>query len=268
MPTPSARRGAPAPRPAARAADAPRGAYARLRTLVVRGRLAPGARVTEGDVAATLGVSRTPVREAFRRLLLEGLLVPDGGGKRPRVAVAPLSAAEAREVYRAVGALEAMAAREVEAHTPAACAALASDLRRLDDAFRRAAAEPRPSADRLFELHHAFHVRLQQACAGPVVRALLDALTPRLERYEWFHAPLVRRAGDTFAATHVEHDAIVAAAAAGDGAALERAVRTNWSNAAERLASALDAAAAASGAPRSLSATTRSPARRSPSARS
>jgi len=236
---PANRRRDDGPRPTARPADSPRAAYARLRRAIVRARLAPGGRVTEEEIAAMLGVSRTPVREAFRRLLHEGLLVPAGGGKRPRVAVAPLDEAEAREVYRAVGALEAMAARDVATQPPPARRTLAAELRALDDAFRAAASAEAPSPDRLFELHHAFHARLQRAAAGPVLRALLDALRPRLERYEWLHAPLVRSAGDTFAATNAEHDAIVAAVASGDADAIERAVRGNWTNAAERLVRAL-----------------------------
>jgi len=58
--------------------------YDDLRELNVRGRLAPGARVTEADVAARLGVSRTPAREAMRRLQQEGLLVPTAGALRSR----------------------------------------------------------------------------------------------------------------------------------------------------------------------------------------
>ncbi|MDF1501915.1 winged helix-turn-helix domain-containing protein, partial [Roseisolibacter sp. H3M3-2] len=77
--------------------------YARLRALLVRGELAPGARVGEDELAARLGVSRTPVREAMRRLQLEGLLVADGGGARPGEPYAALFAEEARELYRAAG---------------------------------------------------------------------------------------------------------------------------------------------------------------------
>jgi len=85
--------------------------YDRLRDLVVRGELAPSTRLTEPMVAERLGISRTPARQAMHRLQLEGLLVPDGGGERPRVAVAPLDADEATEVYRTTGMLESASAR-------------------------------------------------------------------------------------------------------------------------------------------------------------
>ena len=47
-------------------------AYVMLRDLIVRGSLAPGSRIIETDVADRLGVSRSPVRDAVRKLLKEG----------------------------------------------------------------------------------------------------------------------------------------------------------------------------------------------------
>ncbi|HEU4565101.1 MAG TPA: GntR family transcriptional regulator, partial [Gemmatimonadaceae bacterium] len=191
-------------------------ACTRLRALIVRGRLAPGARVTESELAARLGVSRTPAREAMRRLLAEGLLAPAGGGARPRLAVAPVGPADAEELYQAAGALEGVAARRLSRLTRARRRALAAALRDCEARFRRAARERAVDYDRLFERHDAFHRALMDACAGPATRALLETLRPRLDRYEWLYAPLV---GPDFSATYAEHDAIIAAVRAGDGRA-------------------------------------------------
>ncbi|HWK47621.1 MAG TPA: GntR family transcriptional regulator [Stellaceae bacterium] len=49
-------------------------AYSRLREAILSGQFQPGQRITETGVAALLGVSRTPVREAFTRLTMDGLL--------------------------------------------------------------------------------------------------------------------------------------------------------------------------------------------------
>jgi DNA-binding GntR family transcriptional regulator len=46
----------------------------RLRDLIIEGRLAPGARINEGLIGAQLGVSRTPLREAIKTLVSEGLV--------------------------------------------------------------------------------------------------------------------------------------------------------------------------------------------------
>src|SRR5580658_1901535 len=50
----------------------------RLRSAILSGELAPGSPIIEAELAARLGASRTPVREALRRLETEGLLEPRG----------------------------------------------------------------------------------------------------------------------------------------------------------------------------------------------
>src|SRR5687768_9042809 len=71
--------------------------YHRLRELIVRGRLAPGARIIETVIAARLGVSRTPVRAALQRLQQEGYVVVASPGQQSRMAVAPLTQEDALE---------------------------------------------------------------------------------------------------------------------------------------------------------------------------
>lgn len=58
------------------------GVYQVLRTAIVEGDLTPGQHLAEQQLAEELGVSRTPVREALRRLALEGfvMVVPRRGG--------------------------------------------------------------------------------------------------------------------------------------------------------------------------------------------
>ena len=225
----------PAPATAARAT------YDRVRALIVRGRLLPGTRLTEADVAQELRVSRTPAREALRRLQQERLLVPAGasGGAKVRLAVAPMTAGEARELYTAAGALEGLVARRVAECGADARLALAAALARAQAAFRREATRRAPDWDGLFERHHAFHELLRARLAGPRLRLLLDGLRPHLDRYEYFYG---RLRGTGFEATFAEHDAIVAAVAAGRADAAERAVRANWFSAADRLAAVMERA--------------------------
>ena len=64
-------------------------AYRQLRRLIVSGRLPPGARLIEMDLARRLGFSRTPIRGALRILLREGYVLAPDSGKRRRVVVAP-----------------------------------------------------------------------------------------------------------------------------------------------------------------------------------
>jgi len=220
----------------------PADAYVQLRRLLVGGSIKPGARVTEADLSVKLRVSRTPVREAMRRLLSEGLLVADGGGARPRMAAAPVGPADVTELYQAAGALEGIVARGVAARSSADRRRLADDMRRRDAEFRAATRRRPLDYDALFERHDAFHRAMHDACAGSTIRALFEMMRPRLDRYEWLYAPLI---GPDFSATYAEHAAIVAAVRNGSAAAVERAVRANWFNGGERLASVLAADALA-----------------------
>ena len=208
--------------------------YDKVRALIVRGRLLPGTRVTEADVAKELQVSRTPAREALRRLQQERLLVPAGAsdGAKVRLVVPPMTADEALELYAAAGALEGVVVRNVMNHGAGERLAFAAELAKAQAAFRREATKRTPDWDRLFELHHAFHEALRTRLAGPRLRLLLDGLRPHLDRYEYFYGPL-HRSG--FEATFEEHDAIVAAIESGRADAAERAVRANWFNGADRL---------------------------------
>ncbi|WP_341892651.1 GntR family transcriptional regulator [Variovorax sp. YR752] len=83
---------------------------ATLRQLIVNGRLAAGERLAEIPVAESLGVSRTPVRLAFRSLEQEGLLAK--AGKRGYV-VRSFSEADVRAAVEVRGTLEGLAARHL-----------------------------------------------------------------------------------------------------------------------------------------------------------
>lgn len=227
------------PRPTATALPRASDSYTRLCSLIVRGMLAPGVRVTEPALAATLQLSRTPIREAMHRLQQVGLLVPDGGGARPRMAVAPLDADEARALYQTTGLLESAGAATIASWGTTQRRTLAGALRQEDTAFRSAARAARPDPAALFQHHHAFHQHIADQSATPVARELLRTLEPRVARYEWFHGPLLLQAGLPFTPTFDEHESIVAAVGDGTARQIERAIRTNWDNAADRLVAAL-----------------------------
>lgn len=175
--------------------------YERLRRAIVEGRHPPGARLVEQRLAEELDVSRTPVREAVRRLESEGLVVVE----RNRGAhVRPLSEAEIADLYEVRARLEAYAAEL------AAARATADDLDSLraacvafDEAVAGAGRGTGVQAVRTLDdanarfhgaLHRASrHARIRQLVAGAVDAPLVFQALQRFEPDELARSALFHR---------------------------------------------------------------------------
>jgi DNA-binding GntR family transcriptional regulator len=138
------------------------------------GLLAPGQRILEAEVAARFGVSRVPVREAFRMLEVQGILEsqPNRG-----VHVAAFDDAAIDRICEARLAIEALAVRHVVARTAADPAVAATVRAALD---RRIAALARAvrldSAAGINQADIAFHRELCAASANRIVTMLWGAI--------------------------------------------------------------------------------------------
>jgi DNA-binding GntR family transcriptional regulator len=210
--------------------------YERLRDLIVRGRLAPGGRLIETDVAKRLGVSRTPVREALRRLQQEGYVRAEQGGHQARLSVAPLTRADAEELLAIVGALEGLAAAQAARLESRERTLLAKDLGRLNASFGAAHAE---DLDALYRHDEEFHHRYVLAAGGARLIAMHDAIKPQAERYIRMYIGLL--SSDVSSSVR-EHAAVIDAIGSGRPSAAERAVRANWRHATDRIARVIDLA--------------------------
>ena len=211
--------------------------YEELRSLIIRGRIAPGVRVVENDIGERLGVSRTPAREAIRRLHQEGFLTPTRVARRTELVVAPLTADDLIDLYRLMAGLEGTAVLGVMDLPDNARIELARRLKRMEGAFEDAARGSRIDYDVLFELHNDFHRAFVEAGGRPRLRALLSSVRPQVDRYEWVYAPLV---GPDLEATFVEHRAIIQAVRDGQPGRARQAVVDNWERGAERLRRVID----------------------------
>ena len=209
--------------------------YDSLRGLIVRGQLAPGARIPEVEVAQRLGVSRTPVRAALQRLEQEGYVVASPT-QQARMTVAPLTKEDARELLQIVGELEGIAAREAASLDASSRERVAKDLASLNASFRRASTSKDP-ASALYDLDEKFHLRYVEAGAGPRLKSIHEAVKPQAERYIRMYVTLLL---DTAPTAGSEHEAIVEAIRSGNPSAAQRAVQTNWRHAADRIAKAID----------------------------
>jgi DNA-binding GntR family transcriptional regulator len=150
-------------------------AYAFTKERVLDSTYAGGDLITEGEVADALGMSRTPVREAFLRLEGEGLLrlYPKRGAL-----VVPVSVGEVEAVMETRMLVERFALDKVLAAGPAEIVA-----RRLDEAIvqqeeRRAAGD----ADGFVAVDREFHTTFVTAAGNPIVTGLYDSLRDRQQR--------------------------------------------------------------------------------------
>jgi len=206
--------------------------YRQLRELIVWGRLAPGTRIIETDVAAKLGVSRTPVRSALQRLQQEGYIVVSGSGQQSRLSVAPLTQSDARELFAIVSELEGLAARGAAELERNARDRLARELRRLNGEISRSVHEAPPDPHEVFDLDQSFHLCFTEAGAGPRLLAMHRAVKPQSERYVRLYISALIDQIDGSVRDHAE---VAAAIEAGDAPAAKEAVLRNWRSAGERL---------------------------------
>jgi DNA-binding GntR family transcriptional regulator len=144
-----------------------------LRRSIVSGALAPGRPFSLREVAAQLGVSFIPVREALRNLESEGLVVSHPGRS---TTVAPLDLDDLRAVYRLRRTLEPDIAGR-------ACLLLSNaELDRLTRLAVDFGDEER-SMDAIYADHHAFHMALLAPAASTWDLRILTTLWQASERY-------------------------------------------------------------------------------------
>lgn len=149
-------------------------AYAEVRRRILTGALAPGSRLAQYELAASLSMSITPLREAFRRLSGEGLVDLD---TFRNARVAPISATQARHLHEVRCALDPAAAELAAGRrTEADVAALRSSVDRLVPVTRE-------SGEQGLSAHRAFHRSLYLASHNDVLIGLLDDLWDKSDRY-------------------------------------------------------------------------------------
>lgn len=211
--------------------------YTELRELIVRGRLAPGSRIVETDVAQRLAVSRTPVRGALQRLQQEGYIQSKPSLQQSRPIVAPLTRQDAYELFSIVAEIEGLAARFAAEIAAPRREVLIKALESINATFKRLAGAKKQNHNRLWELDESFHRKYVEAAAGPRLLALHNAVKPQAERYERLYVSLLSR---DLTPSVREHAAIIRAIKSGNAAAAQSAVQSNWRNAAKRLGEVIE----------------------------
>lgn len=207
-------------------------AYARLREMIVQGRLAPGSRIIETEVASRLGVSRTPVRAALQRLEQEGYIRTENSGQRWRPSVAPLTAEDSEELFTIIGQLEGVPASLAANLEGEGRRELVAQLKDINGRLLQASNEGTSDPGHYFDLDTRFHRTFVEAVAGPRLLALHDAVKPQAERYARVYTSALL---DQIQVSAEEHEVAIRAIEDGDPDAAQRAIEANWRGAARRL---------------------------------
>jgi DNA-binding GntR family transcriptional regulator len=192
--------------------------YDHLRHLMSRGEIQPGSFINQDELAARLGVSRTPLRDALLQLEAEGFvaILPRRG-----VRVQPLALEDIRHLYELVGALEGAA---VLAAFPKLGSAEIRALRRLNAEMKDAVIAG--DFDRYYDRNLAFHDVFLDRCGNELLVRIVRTKKQRL--YDW-----PRRQGlvkEWELASLEEHAAFVELVAKGEARAAADHLRdVHWS---------------------------------------
>jgi DNA-binding GntR family transcriptional regulator len=203
-------------------------AYAALLDAIVRGDLEPGRRLRDTALADQLGVSRTPVREALRRLEDEGLVETERGAF---TRVAPVRPDRIADAFPVVASLHGLATR---LGVPALSNADLERMRRHD--AERTEALQRGDVLAAIAADDRFHGVLLSASRNTEIERLLARVMPHIRRLDLLHfEALTRDAG-----AGSDHEAIFDACARGDAWEAARLVEANFLRLGEQMTALLD----------------------------
>ena len=146
-----------------------------VRNAIVNGQIAAGARVAEPDLADHFGISRTPIREAFRQLESEGFItvIPRKGA-----IVASLSAKDISDFYDLKMVLEGYAARcATKVLTEKEMAKMEAVNRQME------VAAARKDLRKVLVLHNEFHDIFLKACGNEKLHAIVQNMVMQFQRF-------------------------------------------------------------------------------------
>lgn len=180
----------------------------RLRTLLVEGRITPGAKLNERELCELLRVSRTPLREAIKRLAAEGLvdLLPNRGA----VAV-KLTEADVEHAFEVLATLEGLSGEL------AAARASDGEIREIQALhFEMRACHARQDLSGYYRLNARIHAAINAAARNPVLAQTYVSLNARVQSLRF----RTNQDSAKWQRAVQEHETMVEALSARDGPAL------------------------------------------------
>jgi DNA-binding GntR family transcriptional regulator len=180
----------------------------RLRQMLVEGRITPGSKLNERELSELLNVSRTPLREAIKMLAAEGLveLLPNRGA----IAVS-LTEADVLNTFEVMAGLEAQSGElAAERITPQELAEIQAMH------FEMLAAYTRRDLSTYYTLNARIHSAINAAARNPVLAQVYTQVNARLQALRFRS----NQDGEKWKRAVKEHENMIEALAARDGAAM------------------------------------------------
>ena len=184
-----------------------------IRRFIVEGVLEPGKKLNERELCETLGISRTPLREALKVLAAEGLIVisPNRGAS-----VSKMSEAEIRETFELMSGLEAFSG---ELAAERITAAELAEIKALH--YAMLACRAQNDLPGYYSRNHAIHDKINEAARNTALRQMYVSVNRRLQALRFrsnYQTPKWDRA------VH-DHDEMLKALEARDGKKLSAILR-------------------------------------------
>ncbi|MHC1739144.1 MAG: GntR family transcriptional regulator [Ignavibacteriaceae bacterium] len=156
-----------------------------IRDLIIEGKLKPGERLTEPEISASLGISRTPLREAFLQLESEGFVqvLPRKGA-----IVTDINLQDAVEIYTIKASLEALATR-------LACPLIQTEtfesLIKLNQQMEKISVSENKNYRRFLDLNARFHQTIYENSNNNKLIKLINTLRNQTLRYNYIYLTLL-----------------------------------------------------------------------------
>lgn len=201
--------------------------YQALKKAIVMLELKPGQRLNDKELAEQFEISRTPVREALKRLEDEGLVESVPGSS---TRVSPLNAEGSKHAFTVAAALHSLAARlAVPLLSEADIEAMELCNQHLSIALEHT------DIIKAIEADEAFHHIFLNAAGNPEIRTALDRISPKVHRLE------ISQFGSIKGLRSVEqHNRIITACKNHDKMTVSRLVEENWLSLGELLSEQMD----------------------------
>ena len=202
--------------------------YDSLRKSILHGKLKAGQRLIEEQLAHQIGISRTPVREAFHKLEKDDLVIrlPKGG-----FAVMEFTKADVEEIFGIRCALESYAAYLATLHiTPDKISALEKKMEELQKALEGG------DTNKVVQLNTEFHNLLYKACKS---KKLTEMINNYSDYFYHYHAAFPINE-DNFKYTVDDHRSMLEAMKKKNPRVVEKLVRTHLEKTKELVLQAVD----------------------------